>query len=87
MTKYKSRIGPKGQVVILKGLREKHGLKEGELVEQISTDKGVLLVPVSTDDLLKELDAVAEKIGGAWPRGISAVEAIREDREKQWSRK
>jgi len=87
MTKYRSKIGPKGQVVILKELREKHGLKEGELVEQISTDKGVLIVPVSADDLLKELDAIAEKIGEAWPRGVSAVEAVRADREKQWSKK
>jgi len=87
MTRYRSKIGSKGQVVILKEIREKLGLKEGNLVEQIPTDKGVLIVPVSADDLLRELDAVAEKIGEAWPRGISAVEAVREDREKQWSKK
>jgi len=87
MTEYRSKIGPKGQVVILKELREKHGLKEGGLVEQISTERGVLLVPVSADDLLRKLDAVAEKIGNVWPKGVSAVDAIREDREKSWLKK
>jgi len=82
MTVYRSRIGPKGRVVILKELREKHGLTEGGLVEQISTEKGVLLVPVSADDLLRELDDVAERIGEVWPEGVSAVQAVREDREK-----
>lgn len=86
MSRYRSKIGPKGQVVILKELREKHGLKEGRLVEQISTDRGVLLVPVSPDDLLRDLDAVAEKVGEAWPKGVSAVEAVKEDRKK-WLRK
>jgi len=36
MTEYRSKIGPEGQVVIVKELGEKHGLKEGGLVEQIS---------------------------------------------------
>lgn len=87
MNKYRSKIGPKGQVVILKEIREKLGLREGKLVEQIPTDKGVLIVPVSADDLLKELDDVAERIGEAWPVGVTAVEAVREDREKEWSRR
>jgi len=85
--KYRSKVGQKGQVVVAKQLRKKHGIKEGGVVEQISTDKGVLLVPVSVDDLLEELDAVAGEIGGAWPKDVSAVEAVRQDREKQWSRK
>ena len=87
MTEYRSKTGPKGQVVIMKELREKHGLKEGRLVEQISTERGVLLVPVSADDLLRKLDGVTEKIGNVWPKAVSAVDAIREDREKSWSKK
>lgn len=81
--KYRTKVGQKGQVVVVKELREKHGIKEGGLVEQVSTDKGVLLIPISVDDLLKELDVVAEEIGKTWPKGVSAVEAIREDREKR----
>jgi len=79
-----SKVGQKGQVVVAKELREKHGLKEGGIVEQFSTDKGVLLVPVSVDCLLDELDVVAEMVGEAWLKGVSAVEAVWEDREKRW---
>jgi len=85
--RHRSKVGQKGQVVVAKQLRKKHGIKEGGLVEQISTDKGVLLVPVSVDDLLEELDAVAGEIGEAWPKDVSAVEAVRQDREKHWSKK
>ena len=84
---YRSRVGRKGQVVVVKELRERHGIKEGGLVEQVSTDRGVLLVPILVDDLLKELDVVAEDIGRSWPKGVSAVEAIREDREKRWQKR
>jgi len=85
--RHRSRVGSKGQVVVVKELREKYGIKEGGVVEQVSTERGVLLVPVSADGLLKELDAVAERVGKAWPRGVSAVDAVREDREKRCLRK
>lgn len=81
--KHQTRVGPKGQVVIMKELREKHEIKEGGLVEQISTERGVLIVPVSVDNLLRELDNAAEEVGKSWPKRISAVEAIREDRERR----
>ncbi|MEM2882672.1 MAG: AbrB/MazE/SpoVT family DNA-binding domain-containing protein [Candidatus Bathyarchaeia archaeon] len=74
------RVGPKGQVVIEKGLRERYGIKEGGLVEQIPTEGGILLVPVSVEGLLEELEEVAERVGRVWPKGVSSVEAIREDR-------
>jgi hypothetical protein len=57
------------------------------VVEQVSTERGVLLVPVSADGLLKELDAVAERVGKAWQKGVSAVEAVGEDRGKRCLRK
>lgn len=85
--RHRSKVGRKGQVVVAKQLREKYGIKEGGLVVQISTDRGVLVVPVSVDDLLEELDAVAEDVGEGWPRDVSAVEAVRRDREKSWSKK
>lgn len=85
--KYRSRVGSKGQVVVAKRLREKHGIREGALVEQVSTDRGVLLVPISVGDLLEELDAVAEEVGRTWPKGVSAVEAVRRDRERPRSKR
>jgi bifunctional DNA-binding transcriptional regulator/antitoxin component of YhaV-PrlF toxin-antitoxin module len=83
MTKvYRSRVGPKGQVVVAKELRRKYKIKEGGLVEQISTGKGVMLLPVPGPLMLKEMDEVASKIGARWPKRVSAGQAIREDREK-----
>ena len=79
---YRRKVGPKGQVVVAKELRKKHGIKEGGLVEQISTERGVVLLSVSRSSLLKELDEVAGKVGAAWPKGVSAVQAVRSDREK-----
>jgi AbrB family looped-hinge helix DNA binding protein len=81
--RHRSRVGPKGQVVILKDLRERFGIKEGKLVEQVPTSKGLLLVPVAAEQLLKDLDSVARDIGSAWPKGKSAAEAMREEREKR----
>lgn len=66
--------------MIEKGLRERYGIKEGGLVEQIPTEGGILLVPVSVEGLLGELEEVAERVGRVWPKGVSSVEAIREDR-------
>jgi len=80
--KYQTKVGPKGQVVVVKELREKYDIKVGGLVEQIATERGVLLVPVSVDNLLKELDSVAEEVGRSWPKGVSAVEVVRKDRER-----
>ena len=67
--RHRSKVGPKGQVVVVKELREKYGMKEGGVVEQVSTERGVLLVPVSADGLLKELDAVAERVGKGLAEG------------------
>jgi AbrB family looped-hinge helix DNA binding protein len=81
--RHRSRVGPKGQVVILKDLRERFGIKEGKLVEQVPTSKGLLLVPVAAEQLLEDLDSVARDIGSAWPKRKSAAEAIKEEREKR----
>jgi bifunctional DNA-binding transcriptional regulator/antitoxin component of YhaV-PrlF toxin-antitoxin module len=74
-------------VVILKELRDKYGIREGELLEQVPNSRGLLLVPVPAEQLMKELDSVAKDIGRAWPKGKSAVEVVREERDKQWPRK
>ena len=80
--RHRGRVGPKGQVVIAKELRQRHGIVEGGLVEEISTERGVLVVPLQAEKLLDDLDDVAKRIGEAWPRGVSSVDAIREDRKR-----
>ncbi len=78
---YPSKVGPKGQVVIPKDLRSKYGIKPGIEVEQLDTGKGILIRPAELTEQWKKL---AIKIGKRWPKGISSVEAIREDREKTY---
>ncbi len=78
----KSRVGRKGQVVIAKEWRRKYGIKEGTIVEQIPEKKGVLLVPVDPKSLMRDLAKLGDEIGKKWPSELSAVEAVRSDREK-----
>jgi AbrB family looped-hinge helix DNA binding protein len=74
-----SKVGPKGQVVISKRLREKYAIKPGKQVEQIETKEGVLIKSVP---LLEDWANLSRKIGKKWPRNVSSVESVREDREK-----
>ena len=76
---YPSKVGPKGQVVIPKELRSKYGIRPGIEVEQLDTGKGILIRPA---ELTEEWKRLASRIGKKWPKELSSVEAIREDREK-----
>lgn len=75
-----SKVGPKGQVVISKRLREKYDIHPGKQVEQIETKSGVLIKPVP---LLEDWTRLSEKVGKKWPKKVSSVEEIREERGKQ----
>ncbi len=74
-----SRVGPKGQIVISKRLREKYSIQPGKQVEQIETRGGVLIKPAP---LLEDWKRLSDKVGRKWPKKVSSVEAIRENREK-----
>jgi len=74
-----SKVGPKGQIVISKRLREKYDIQPGKQVEQIEIKGGVLIKPVP---LLEDWQRLSHKVGRKWPKKVSSVEAIREEREK-----
>lgn len=74
-----SKVGPKGQVVISKRLREKYAIKPGKQVEQIETKEGILIKSVP---LFEDWTELSHKIGKKWPRNLSSVDSVREDREK-----
>jgi bifunctional DNA-binding transcriptional regulator/antitoxin component of YhaV-PrlF toxin-antitoxin module len=74
-----SKIGAKGQVVIAKHLREKYALVPGKQVEQIETKGGVL---IRLAPLVEDWEQLSAKVGKKWPKRISSVDAIREEREK-----
>ena len=75
-----SKIGPKGQIVLKKQLREKAGMKEGMLIEEQLIADGILIRRVDSGKLLKEIETVAEKVSKQWPPGLTAAAAVRRER-------
>lgn len=78
MTKLK--VGPKGQVTLIKKIREKFGIEPGSLIEEIEVDDGILIKPIESS--FKKWKRLKEKISKKWPSEISSVQAIQEDRTK-----
>jgi len=74
------KVGPKGQITLLKGLREKFGIEPGSLVEEIEVDEGILIKVI--DSSLKRWQNLKERVSKKWPSKVSSVQAIREDRTK-----
>lgn len=73
----KVMVGRKGQVTLIKELREGHGIEPGTLVEEIETDEGILIRPIANQfERWKKLKSIVSE---QWP-DISAVHAIQEDR-------
>jgi AbrB family looped-hinge helix DNA binding protein len=75
-----SKIGPKGQIVLKKKLRAEFGLREGEMVEAQVTREGILIKRFDAEKLLASIDKTAKKLSAMWPKGLTAVEAIRRER-------
>ena len=57
-----SKVGPKGQVVIPKPLRERFHVEPGDAVDFIASDDGVLVVPVQEEVPLKRAFRGAELV-------------------------
>lgn len=75
------RVQEKGQVTLPSEIREKLGLKKGDLVAVLETDEGVLISPqeiVAT----RALDRIGEVLKG---KGISLEEIIESGREVRGS--
>lgn len=78
MTKLK--VGPKGQVTLIKKIREKFGIELGSLIEEIEVEDGILIKPIEAS--FKKWKSLKEKVSKKWPSEISSVQAIQEDRTK-----
>ena len=76
----KSKVGPKGQITLLKKLRKKFGIKPGSLVEEIEVDDGILIKLVEPS--LERWKNLKDKVSKKWPSSVSSVQAIKEDRLK-----
>lgn len=76
-----SRLGQKGQIVLRKEVRKTLKLKVGSLIKQKVIGKKVILQPFDWEDKMQRLDKLAERVSKKWPKGVTSVQAIREDRE------
>lgn len=85
MTKGKSellsRLGPKGQIVLRKEFRKALGMEPGSLIRQKLVGKKVILQPFDWSEEMKRVHKIAKEIGKKWPKGLTSVQAIREDRD------
>ncbi|MBI2676192.1 MAG: AbrB/MazE/SpoVT family DNA-binding domain-containing protein [Candidatus Aenigmarchaeota archaeon] len=75
-----SKIGPKGQIVLKKKLRDKAGLKEGMLVEEELMEEGILIRPMDAGRLMKGMEELAKKVSRKWPKDLDSAGAVRRER-------
>ena len=76
----KIKVGPKGQITLIKKLRDKFGINPGSLVEQLETKEGILIK--SVDQSVDRWAVLKKKVSKKWPPGLTSVQAIQEDRTK-----
>lgn len=76
-----TRISPKGQIVLRKEARRLLGIKPGSLVEQKIRDRKLIIEPFDWNREMIEFKKLSKLVSKKWPKEISAVKAIREDRE------
>lgn len=81
MTTTLVKLGPKGQILLKKELREKYGLKPGCYIETIGSTKGILIKPVDINKELLDVQNIRKNISKHWPKHIDSVEAVREQRK------
>lgn len=74
-----SRVQKKGQVTIPVEMRDRLGLKEGDLVAFIETDGGILISPQEVL-ALRALDRIGAALKG---QGVSLDELIESGREER----
>ena len=75
-----TKLSPKGQIVLRKEIRKAMGIQPGSMLRARLEDKHVVIEPFDMKKEIKKIEEIAKKIGKKWPRGLSAVEAIREER-------
>ena len=63
-----------------KEIRSALGIVPGSLIRQKLVNDKILLEVVRKEEKMKRIEKIAEEIGKAWPKNVSAVEAIRRER-------
>lgn len=79
-----TKVGPKGQIVLRKEIREAIGVKPGSVVRLMKTDHEVKIKPLNPEEIIADVDRIAKMIGKKWPKGKTSVDIIREERDRKW---
>ena len=77
-----TKIGPKGQIVLRKEIRRKLGLKSGSIMSEKVVRRKIVLEPFDWKQELKRVEKIAKAIGKKWPKGLTSVDVIREERRR-----
>jgi AbrB family looped-hinge helix DNA binding protein len=75
------RVGDKGQVTLPAALRERLGIKKGDLVVLLDTPDGILITPqaVAVNDVLDRMGAALHEQGVTLEDLIDSGRSIREE--------
>ena len=74
------RVNPKGQIVLRKEFRKATGIEPGTVIkERLEGDK-IIIEKLDVEKEISKIEAIAGMVGKKWPKGLSAVQAIREER-------
>ncbi len=75
-----TRLSPKSQIVLRKEFRVAMGIQPGGVLRERLENKRIIIEPLDVKKEIEEIEKIAKMIGKKWPKGLSAVEAIREER-------
>ncbi|MBI2499612.1 AbrB/MazE/SpoVT family DNA-binding domain-containing protein [Candidatus Woesearchaeota archaeon] len=82
MVRIKTKVGPKGQIVIPKVLRDEYNIFPGDEVI-IEENNQTLILEKPKEDIVKKLEAFAKKIRF---EGKINIHAIEEEYEERWKK-
>ncbi len=82
MVRIKTRVGPKGQIVIPKVFRDEYNISPGDDIT-IEENNQMLVIEKPKEDIIKKLEAFAKKIRF---REKIDVHAIEEEYEERWKK-
>ncbi|MBI4009779.1 MAG: AbrB/MazE/SpoVT family DNA-binding domain-containing protein [Candidatus Aenigmarchaeota archaeon] len=75
-----SRLGPKGQIVLKKEFRKATGIMPGTVVKERLEGNRIVIEKLDVERELAKVEKIASMVSKKWPKGLSAVQAIREER-------
>ncbi len=76
-----TRVSPKSQLVLKKELRKAAGIVPGSIVMARLGNRQIIIEPFDIKKEMEKVEEIAKKIGKKWPKGLTSVEAIRQERE------